>query len=133
MSASCGLWRVDAGAPITVISIITHSVEAVRVALMRLFERFVIYVDGGNGRIDAIVRDEAVRTVDEQLRPILRPVGLDLEPQPDPANRSGIALASVVAGRPYPVLSRPLSPVAEPRRAQAGRGRATHHLRSAGY
>ena len=63
-----------------------HSGEAVRVALMRLFERFVIHVDGENGRIDAIVRDEAVQTVDEQLRPILRPVGLDLEPQPDATN-----------------------------------------------
>jgi hypothetical protein len=65
----------------------SYSVDAVRVALMRLFKVFIIHLDCENGRIEAIVRDEAVQTVDEQLRPILSPVGLDLDPRPDAANK----------------------------------------------
>jgi DNA invertase Pin-like site-specific DNA recombinase len=57
-----------------------EGVDAVRAALLRLFERFVVYVDveTGQGRIEAIVRHDAIRTVDEQLRPILRPTALGI-------------------------------------------------------
>jgi hypothetical protein len=57
-----------------------EGIDAVRAALLRLFERFVVHVDGDQGRIEAIVRHDAIRTVDEDLRPILRPQALEIAP-----------------------------------------------------
>ncbi len=57
----------------------TAGMEAIRAALLRIFECFVVYVDDSDGRIEAIVRDQAVRTVDEHLRPIFKPTALDLK------------------------------------------------------
>jgi hypothetical protein len=48
--------------------------------LLRLFERFIAHIDGDQGRIEAIVRHEAIKTVDEDLRPILRPQALEIAP-----------------------------------------------------
>ena len=56
----------------------SEGVDAVRAALLRLFERFVVYADGDQGRIEAIVRHDAIRTVDEDLRPILKPNALQI-------------------------------------------------------
>jgi hypothetical protein len=55
-------------------------IEAVRAALLRLFDRFVVHLDPEthSGRIEAVIRPEHVATVDEQLRPILRPTALEL-------------------------------------------------------
>jgi|Tabmets5t2r1_1033131.scaffolds.fasta_scaffold100553_1 hypothetical protein len=55
-----------------------ESLGAVRAALTRLFEGFVVYVpkdarDGDDGRIESIVRPEAIvaKGEDEELRPVL--------------------------------------------------------------
>lgn len=56
-------------------------IEAVRAALLRLFERFIVHVDHKTrqGRIESIVRDEAVQTVEgEEMRPVLRPTALEI-------------------------------------------------------
>ena len=56
-------------------------IEAVRAALMRLFERLVVHADRETkeGRIEAFVRPEAQAVEGEQLRPILRPTALDIQ------------------------------------------------------
>jgi hypothetical protein len=55
-------------------------VEAVRAALLRLFERFVVHVDveARAGRIEAVVRPEAQNAEGEEMRPILRPTALEI-------------------------------------------------------
>ena len=62
------------------------NIEAIRAALTRTFERFVIHVDGAEGRIEATLKPQSIKTVDEEIRPILRPTALELGPQPDVGN-----------------------------------------------
>jgi hypothetical protein len=52
--------------------------------LLRLFERFLIHVDGSEGRIEPIVRNDAWTSVAVELEsgdllpvPVLRPTGLE--------------------------------------------------------
>jgi hypothetical protein len=41
--------------------------------------RFVIHVDSDQGRIEAVVRPEAIQTAEgEEMRPVLRPTALEL-------------------------------------------------------
>jgi hypothetical protein len=53
-------------------------IEAVRAALTRLFERFVLDVDGDEATMTPVARLSQSWTTDEQLRPIVRPTPLDL-------------------------------------------------------
>jgi Recombinase/Recombinase zinc beta ribbon domain len=53
-------------------------IEAVRAALTRLFERFVLDVDGDEATMTPVARWSQSWTTDEQLRPIVRPTPLDL-------------------------------------------------------
>jgi hypothetical protein len=52
--------------------------DAIRVALAASFERFEINVDGEQGKITAVMKPAAIKTVDEELRPVLRPSALPL-------------------------------------------------------
>jgi site-specific DNA recombinase len=59
----------------------TDGIDAVRAAFLRLFERFVVHVDRDtkDGRIDAIVRRDAIRTVEgEDMHPVLYPTPLEI-------------------------------------------------------
>jgi site-specific DNA recombinase len=54
-------------------------VAEVRAALQRLFERAVVHVQGDQGRVEMIVRPEAMNVEGEELRPVLRPTALALD------------------------------------------------------
>jgi hypothetical protein len=56
-----------------------ESLDAVRAALTRLFERFVIHIDpnAGTGRIEVVRRPEAQNVEGEEMRPALKRVPLE--------------------------------------------------------
>ena len=59
----------------------SNGIDAVRAALLRLFERFAVYVDHDTkeGRIEAVVRRDAIKTVEaEDMRPVLYPTPLKI-------------------------------------------------------